>query len=159
MSLINGAQGTGTGHACLIMAYNPTEVRDAVLKVLDGKKLKEGTLVPWYRGFTGSIERNKETGQVAITGKLKVVNSTLIKITELPIGTYLDDYKEHLNKLEDAGFIKDYESRSNETAWDFNVIVPRSTTEHTEEELYKKFKLIARDTENLTLWSVGGVLK
>src|SRR5271167_818251 len=114
LSLINGAQGTGTGHACLIMAYNPIEVRDAILKLLDSKKLKAGTLTPWYKGFTGKIERNKETSQVVITGKLKVESSTLIKITELPIGTYLDDYKDHLNKLEEAGFIKDYESRSSE---------------------------------------------
>jgi|SRR5579859_4190502 len=159
MSLINGAQGTGTGHACLIMAYNPNQVRDAVLKVLDGGKLKPGKLVPWYKGFDGTIERNSETGQVVITGKLEVVNSTTIRITELPIGTYLDDYKAHLNKLEEAQFLKDHESRSTETEWDFNVIVPRSTSALGKEELYKKFKLIKRDTENFTLWNERGTLE
>ncbi len=159
MPLINGAQGTGTGHACLIMAYNPNQVRDAVLKVLDGKKLRNGQLTPWYNGFTGTIERNSETGQVVITGKLEVVSSTIIKITELPIGTYLDDYKAHLKKLEDAGFIKDFESRSNETTWDFTVVVPRSTSALDIEELYKRFKMIKRDTENFTLWNERGTLE
>ncbi len=159
LALINGAQGTGTGHACLIMAYNPNEVRDAVLRVLDGKKLKAGGLTPWYKGFTGKIERNQETGQVVITGKLQIVNSTTIQVSELPIGTYLDDYKAHLNKLEDAGFIKDFESRSSEDKWDFIITVPRSTTALDIDELYKKFRLISRDTENFTLWNQIGHLE
>lgn len=159
MVLVNGAQGTGTGHACLILSYSPTVIRDACLAVLSNKKLKAGTLTPWFNGFTGSVERNAETGQVIITGKLEVVNTTTIKITELPIGTYLDQYKDHLNKLEDAEFIKDYEDRSTEDGFDFTITVPRSTSALLEEELYKKFKLISRDTENFTVWNIDGTLQ
>lgn len=156
--LVNGAQGTGTGHACLIMAYNPLAVRDACLTVLRGKKLVAGTLTPWYRGFSGTIERNPVTGQVVVTGRLEIVNSTTIKITELPVGTFLDAYKTRLNKLEDAGFIKDYEDRSTEAAFDFLVNAPRTTTSLPLEELYKKFGLVSRDTENFTVWNTAGVL-
>jgi DNA topoisomerase-2 len=159
LSLINGAQGTGTGHACVIMAYSPKEIAAACLNVLAGKKLKAGSLTPWYNGFGGTVVRNPDTGQVVITGKLQVVNSTTIKVTELPIGMYLDQYKAHLNKMEDAELIKDYEDRSTEDGFDFTVTVPRSLTALSEEELYKKFKLISRDTENLTLWGIDGVLK
>jgi DNA topoisomerase-2 len=159
MVLVNGAQGTGTGHACLIMSYKPSEVRDACIKVLDGKKLKAGQLTPWFNGFKGTVERNPETGQVIITGKLEVVNSTTIKVTELPIGTYLDQYKARLNKLEDEEFIKDYEDRSTEDGFEFIISVPRSTTAFPIEELYKKFGLISRDTENFTLWDTDGILK
>ena len=159
MVLINGSQGTGTGHSNLIMSYNPNDVRDACLKVVMGKKLAMDTLKPWFKGFTGDIERVEETGQVIIAGRLEVKNSTLIKITELPIGFYLDQYKEHLNKLEDEGFIKDYHEQSTEDGFDFTVNVPRSTTELDEEDLYKKFKLLARDTENFTLWNENGVLE
>jgi DNA topoisomerase-2 len=170
MVLVNGAQGTGTGHACLILSYNPGQVRDACLQVLASKltsggrggvgmRLKPGTLVPWFNGFGGTVERNTETGQVVITGKLEVVNTTTIKITELPIGTYLDQYKDHLNKLEDSEFIKDYEDRSTESGFDFTITVPRSTTALSMEELYKKFKLISRDTENFTVWNINGVLQ
>ena len=159
MVLVNGAQGTGTGHACLIMSYEPGQVRDLCLSALAGKKLKTGGLTPWFNGFTGSIERNAETGQVVITGKLEVVNSTTIKVTELPIGTYLDQYKDRLNKLEDSGFIKDYEDRSTEEGFDFTITVPRSTTALSQEELYKKFGLISRDTENFTVWNIDGTLK
>lgn len=159
MMLVNGAQGTGTGHACLIMNYHPEQVRDACATLISGKKINHGALVPWYNGFTGTVERNTETGQVIITGKLEVVNSVTIKVTELPIGTFLDQYKEHLNKLEEAGVIKDFEDRSTEDGFEFLITCPRSTTVLSEDELYKKFKLISRDTENLTLWNENGVLE
>ena len=157
--LINGAQGTGTGHACFILNYNPNEVRDAVLAHLTGKKLKPNTLVPWFNGFKGTVDRNVETGQVIVTGKLEVVNSTLIKITELPVSVYLDQYKEHLRKLEDAGFIKDYEDHSSDDGFEFHVQVPRSTTSLDYETLLQKFKLISRDTENFTVWNEKGTLE
>jgi DNA topoisomerase-2 len=159
VSLINGAQGTGTGHACVILAYNPKEVAEACLTVLAGKKLNTYSLTPWYRGFSGTIERNPDSGQVVITGKLDVVNTTTIKVSELPVGMYLDQFKSHLNKMEDAELIKDYEDRSTEEAFDFTVTVPRATSALPTEELYKKFKLISRDTENFTLWGFDGVLK
>lgn len=159
MSLVNGAQGTGTGHACLIMNYHPEKVRDACLAILLGKKLKRDTLIPWYNGFTGDIKRVEETGQVVIRGKLEVVNTTTIKITELPVGVYLDQYKEFLTKLEDAGFIKDFEDRSTEEGFDFTVSAPRSTTVLDHEVLMQKFKLISRDTENFTLWNEHGTLE
>lgn len=159
ISLVNGSVGTGTGHASLIMSYNPTDLVDYCLQVLSGKKLISGSLTPWYQGFNGTVSRNAETNQVVITGKLEVVNSVTIKVTELPIGMYLDQYKDHLNKLEDAEFIKSWEDRSTEQAFDFTVIVPRSTSILPIEELYKKFKLIARDTENYTLWNTNGTLQ
>jgi DNA topoisomerase-2 len=160
MVLVNGSVGTGTGHASLILSYNPNEIRDACLKVLSGKKLKAGTLVPWYRGFSGKIDRNQETGQISISGNLEVINSTTIKITELPIGMYLDDFKSVLHKLEEQGIIKDYDiGKTDETRFDFTVQVPRSTTAMDTEELYKRFKLIARDTENYTLWNTQGHLQ
>lgn len=159
LMLINGAQGTGTGHASLIMNYNPIHIRDSILSVLAGKKLKPGTLVPWYRGYAGTVERNPDTGQVVIKGVLKVVNSTTIHISEIPVGTYLDPYREFLAKLEEAGFIKDFDDASTEEAFDFKITVPRSTSILDYETLLQKFKLISRDTENLTLWNEQGNLE
>ncbi len=118
-----------------------------------------GGLTPWFNGYTGSIERNAETGQIIITGRLEVVNSTTIKITEIPIGVYLDQFKARLNKLEDAEFIKDYENASTEDGFDFTVICPRSTTALPTDELYRKFGLVSRDTENFTVWDIDGTLK
>jgi DNA topoisomerase-2 len=159
MPLVNGASGTATGHACEIFSYHPEQVRDAVLKCLEGKKLKGGTLTPWFRGYHGTVARNKETGQVTTTGKLEIVNSTTIRITELPLGVYLDPYKDHLNKLEEEEFIKQYDDNSSEDTFSFEVMVPRATTALDMEVLLKKFKLVGRGTENFTLWNPAGVLQ
>lgn len=157
--LVNGAQGTGTGHATKIYSYHPEQLRDAVLKVLEAKKLKGGTLTPWFRGYHGTVERNKETGQVVTTGVLEVVNSTTIRITELALGVYLDSYKEVLNRLEEEEFIKQYDDTSSEDSFEFMITVPRSTSALDEEALYKKFKLVGRGTENFTLWNPEGTLQ
>lgn len=157
--LINGATGTGTGHSCEIKSYHPNQIRDYCVKILDGKKLKPNSLVPWFRGFHGEVERNPETGQIVTYGKLEVVNTTTILITELPISKFLDDYKEVLNKLEDDGFIKNYDDSSTEDSFRFTVSVPRTTSALSIDDLYAKFKLISRDTENLTLWTPEGTLK
>lgn len=153
--LINGGQGTGTGHACVILNYNPNDVKRAVVEAMDGKPITP--LIPWYQGFKGTIERNGL--QTIITGKLEVINTTTIQISELPVGTYLDSYKAVLDKLVDSGFIKDYEDGSTEEGFDFKVSCPRTTTVLSEEDLLQKFKLISRDTENFTVWNPDGVLQ
>lgn len=170
--LINGATGIGTGHSVEIKQYHPEQIRDACVKVLDGKKLESGKLVPWYRaldGYKGTVERNEE-GQVVTKGKLEVVNSTTIRITELPVGVFLDDYKSFLYELteprrnksgeivEDA-LVKKVADASTEESFDFTLTVPRTTTAMTEEQLYTKFKLISRKSENFTLWNASGVLQ
>lgn len=157
--LVNGAQGTGTGYASYIMCYNPNDIKNSILNVLDKKTLAAFSLDPWYNGFTGTITRDKISGQVTIRGRLEVVNTTIIHITELPVGVYLDQYKDHLTKLEDDGFIKDFEDRSTEDGFDFVVTCPRTTTSLPLEKLYEKFKLISRDTENYTLWNEKGTLE
>lgn len=157
--LVNGATGTGTGHACEIFSYNPNNIRDAVLSFIDGKKLTDGDLVPWFRGYHGAVSRNKETNQVTTVGNLKVLNSTTIQITELPIGVYLDSYKDVLNDLEEKEFIRQYDDNSSEEMFNFTISAPRSTTSLDHETLLKKFKLIGRGTENFTLWNSSGELQ
>ena len=165
ISLINGASGTGTGHACEIYSYHPEELRDAILSVLNArpnsrsKPLKDGALTPFFRGYHGTVTRVKETGQVVTTGKLEVVNSTLLKITELPLGVYLDSYRDFLHKLEEAEFIRGHDDKSSEDSFCFMVQVPRSTGILPMETLLTKFKLIGRGTENFTLWNPEGTLQ
>lgn len=157
--LINGATGIGTGHSTEIKSYHPNEIRDAVLDVLAGKELVDHSLTPYFNGYHGSVTKNPTTGQLSIRGKLEVINSTTILISELPVGVFLDTYKEHLNKLEEAEFIKDYVDGSREDSFEFTVTVPRTTTMLSEEELMMKFKLIARDNENFTMWNATGTLQ
>ena len=155
--LINGAEGMGTGFACKILGYNPEDIRRECLAALD-PKAKRTKLIPWYRGFSGTVEKNAE-GQAVFTGCLEVVNTTSIKITELPIGSYTKAYREVLNSLEEKGIIKDYSDDSKESFTLFTIKCPRETTTNSKEELLKLFKLVSRETENVTVWLDTGRLK
>jgi DNA topoisomerase-2 len=154
--LINGAKGMGTGFACTILNYDAEQVRQQCIAALDPKGKRE-KLIPFYKGFKGTI--TKDFDQTVFTGCLEVVNTTTIKISELPIGSYTKAYREVLNVLEEKAIIKGYEDDSKESFTLFTVKCPRETTNATQEELLKQFKLIAKETENVTVWLDNGRLK
>lgn len=154
--LLNGSEGTGTGFACNILNYNPLHLISACEEVLKHDKVKKD-LVPWYSGYTGTIEKNDT--QTIFTGKLEVRNTTTLVITELPIGSFTQKYRDVLNDLEDKGHVKSYVDDSAEEKTEFIVTCPRETLRKTEDELLKLFKLISRDTENFTVWLDNGKLK
>jgi len=157
--LLNGAEGMGTGHATHIFSYKPDDLKDAILKLIDGKKLSDHELTPWWSDFTGKVERDKSTGQIKVTGDFNVVNTTEIKVTELPVGVQSDKYEETLFKLEDQQKIKSFKNASDDLGFDFILKVPRTTTFMERDELLKLLKLEARDTENLTVWNPSGSIQ
>ena len=154
--LLNGSDGMGTGFACRILSYNPLELVAACEEVLKKGKLKED-LVPWYRGFTGTVEKNLQ--QTVFTGVYTIENTTTMKITELPIGSFTQKYREVLNDLEDKNIVKSYVDNSSEEKTEFIVTCPRDTLRKTHDEILKTFKLVSRDTENFTVWTETGRLK
>lgn len=163
--LVNGAEGMGTGHSTYILSYNPKDIKQALLKLLEGKTLKPNTLVPYWNGFNGTVQRDAETNQVIATGKFQLDEKrggATITVTELPIGIQSDAYETHLQKLEDRGLISGYDNRSDEAGgFDFVIQVPRGSKllDMSTEELAKQLKLISRETENLTVWNPDGVLQ
>lgn len=154
--LINGAKGMGTGFACTILNYDPEQIRQQCLAALDPKAQRQ-KLIPYYRGFKGTV--TKDFDQTVFTGCLEVVNTTTIKISELPIGSYTKAYREVLNALEEKGVIKSHDDDSKEHVTNFTIRCPRETTTMSKEELLKQFKLVAKETENVTVWLDNGRLK
>ena len=71
-----------------------------LLNLLNDKPLEE--IKPWYK-FTGEIlfKNINDTGNYIYQNKgiYKKINDTTIKITELPIGTWTDKYRDYLEKL------------------------------------------------------------
>lgn len=151
MILINGSSGIGTGFASKVLSYNPNDIKKDIISILKNKPRKP--LVPWFNKFIGTVGPGENENQWVITGDLEVVNTTTIKITELPIGTYLDDIKATLSKLKDQEFIKDYDDYSQEDGFNIEVTCFRTTTSLPIEELYSRFKLVSKESENLTLWN------
>ena len=112
MILVNGSKGIGTGFSTDIMSYNPNEIISYL-----SAKLKNTTydkeLLPYYEGFKGSVSKISDT-KYLIKGVYEKLDANTIRIIELPIGSWTDDYKRFLEGLLDnkkgkkKGFVKDF---------------------------------------------------
>lgn len=96
MLLVNGTTGIGTGYSSTIEPCNPRDIYDNIKRIIAGEKIK--SMRPWYRNFTGTIEKVAKNKYVA-RAKYEVVNDDTIKITDLPIGVWTENYKAFLNEL------------------------------------------------------------
>lgn len=93
--LINGAKGIGTGYSTKIEPCNPMDVILNLKRLLTNEPLLP--MVPWYRHFTGSIEKIDDNRYIS-KAAYKIVKNT-VHITDLPIGTWTDNYKAFLANL------------------------------------------------------------
>jgi DNA topoisomerase-2 len=153
--LINGATGVGTGFASTILNYNPDDIKQNILSILENRQPEE--LLPWYKGFRGTIR--KDESKFLVTGCYEIISPTKIHVTELPIGMFNDTYKKHLFKLQDDGFIKDFKNTSTEESFDFLITTTKPIDKLSHEEIIKKFKLESPMSQNLTLWDENGKIK
>ena len=121
MILVNGTKGIGTGFSTEILCYNPlTLINKLQLKIKDPAN-DDIVLEPYYEGFKGKIEKI-ENGRYLVRGIYEVLNTTTVKITELPIGYAIDDFKAHLEKLiSEKSHVKDYDDNSTDTVVDFTI--------------------------------------
>jgi DNA topoisomerase-2 len=103
MILVNGTKGIGTGFSTDIMCHNPLQIisyLEAKLKNKTELDFKSILVEPYYRGFKGKIypvDDNRK--KYIIKGLYEIIGKDKIKITELPIGTWTQDYKEFLESL------------------------------------------------------------
>jgi DNA topoisomerase-2 len=141
--LINGARGIGTGFSTDIPCFNPKDIRDRLLKLVENEDSEIEELTPWYKGFTGKIvkvENNKWTSH----GSYEVKSNKII-ITELPIGTWTEDYKMFLDRLETDEIIYSYKNNSTDTTVFFEISLSLENIIQwtNNREIEKKLKLIS----------------
>lgn len=112
MILVNGAKGIGSGYSTSIPQHNPKDIVNAIIQLIQGKSVN--TIKPWFNGFKGTIEMFGED-QYSNKGKYQIIDDTSILISEIPIGTSIENYKifleEHIiDKSNDnkKQFIKSY---------------------------------------------------
>ena len=113
--LINGACAIATGFSCSIPCYNPIDIIHVLETLMKNESIDGIELVPWYRNFKGKIEKSAQ-GKYVSRGLFHKVSATRIDVTELPIGFWTMDFKEHLESMMDKyPEIKSYESHYTET--------------------------------------------
>ncbi|KAN0050127.1 hypothetical protein ACTA71_003230 [Dictyostelium dimigraforme] len=151
MLLVNGGEGIGFGMATSIPLFSPIDIIDQLnLRLNNQIPLKK--LVPWYRGFKGTVSPG-EKQTYKTNGVIKLVGRNL-EITELPIGRWTTDYKEILNDLIDKDVIKSFQESNTENSVHFTILLNNNQLEEmedlTENELIKLFKLSTSIHFNLT---------
>jgi DNA topoisomerase-2 len=108
MVLVNGSVGIGTGWSSFIPCYDPTVLCDAIRGWLGSEKKIQITnedgsvlrfipeLVPWYHDHKGDITYDEKQRRYLSWG-ISERNGNKIHITELPVGTWTNSFKEKLN--------------------------------------------------------------
>ena len=114
MILVNGTKGIGTGFSTDIMPHNPVQIIAYIRAMLkDGDR---PVIEPYFKGFKGTIKNigggsgavtsNAASAKYLIKGTYEIADRK-VRITELPIGTWTDDYKAFLEKLMELPVEKD----------------------------------------------------
>ncbi|GMT21074.1 hypothetical protein PFISCL1PPCAC_12371, partial [Pristionchus fissidentatus] len=101
--LINGAEGIATGWSTTVRPRDPAKIMDTVRRRIEDDKSDLGEdVLPYYSGFTGSIERQDER-RIRCAGRIGVQVKTgksgrdsrlaTVIIDELPVGVWTNNYK------------------------------------------------------------------
>jgi len=174
MVLVNGAAGIGTGWSTDIEKYNPKDIIDCLKKVLKCKTTitkKMFAIKPYYQGFNGTIHASPN-GHLS-RGVYSVEKYDRVRITELPVGVWTDNFILHLEKLLDnkikvgkgkemkevsSPLIRNYTNNSTDDT--VNVVVQLNNTDPAKTDVNKLLGLEAlHATSNMHCFSEGKVVK
>ena len=185
MILVNGGIGIGTGYSTNIPQFNPEIIINIYLNIINtidndiGKILtiedidkcftiindidvKE--LVPYYLGFKGDIDKN-DKGNYYSKGIYKWINNTTIEITELPVGTWTENYKEYLEDLilnANNKYLKSFENHYTAKNVKFILKLNDGCKEELESKILTEFNLTSSKNlslNNMHLFSEKGCIK
>ena len=120
MILVNGSKGIGTGFSTDVMPHNPLQIIAYIRSMLTSAAVRP-VIEPYFKGFKGTIQNIAPappaiaasatpatsgappaiaaSAKYLIKGTYEIIADRKVRITELPIGTWTDDYKEFLEKL------------------------------------------------------------
>jgi DNA topoisomerase II len=109
--LVNGAQGVGTGYSTDIPSYNPLTLSNNMKYYIRQERQRKDQLndirtthantyvleelIPWYKNYTGDIKLlDNDRSRGVINGVCAKLDESTIEITDLPIGSWTQHYKE-----------------------------------------------------------------
>jgi hypothetical protein len=184
MILVNGGLGIGTGFSTNVPCYNPSDVIQLCLRMCQALDEAVGMiedtdalsraydtissvmlpeLQPWYLGFTGSIVPHKE-GSYISKGSYNWIDDQTVEVTELPVGTWTEDYKDFLTSMIAGGstVLKDFESHYTAKSVKFILKLYPNARVGVERNFETEFKLVSTknlSTNNLHLYGADGAIK
>ncbi|DAZ98641.1 TPA: hypothetical protein N0F65_000836 [Lagenidium giganteum] len=130
--LVNGSEGIGTGWSTNIPSFHPVEIIDNLLAMLDADIRGDGAdqatlqpMLPWFKGFRGEVRQLAEHS-FATRGRVDRVNATTVRLTELPVGRWIEDYKKVLWDLVAKKKLRSFAEHHSERDVRFDLTLSRS---------------------------------
>jgi len=127
MILVNGGKGIGTGFSTDVLCYSVDKLVDYLQCKLKCENTDNIVFTPYYRGFHGTCQES-DTKKYIIKGVYHKINDKKVRVTELPIGCWTDDFKLHIENLMEAdknkknkSIVKDYNDMSTDTSVDIEI--------------------------------------
>eukprot|EP00095_Tigriopus_kingsejongensis_P003419 maker-scaffold1323_size47899-snap-gene-0.11 protein:Tk03419 transcript:maker-scaffold1323_size47899-snap-gene-0.11-mRNA-1 annotation:"hypothetical protein DAPPUDRAFT_329527" len=165
MVLVNGADGIGTGWMTKIPNYNPREIVRNLLNMIDGAEPED--MKPWFKSFKGGIE-SIENQRYVVNGEIASISENKIEVTELPVRSWTQSYKEQvmepmLNGSEKIpAIIQDYKEYHTDVTVKFVVQMSADKLRQAELDkgLHQFFKLQTTiSTSSMVLFDAKGCLR
>lgn len=153
--LVNGSKGVSSGFAQNILARPVDSITQCINVFLESGDQKALELInkvkPYIGNFNGKVERDPENPQAfkwLFTANFQI-DKNEVTILDIPYGSDLRSYLQHLDKLDDDKKFKKYEDCSEGDNFKFVVTFDKKTA-LTKEQVIKLFKLQTSITENFT---------
>ena len=164
MVLVNGADGIGTGWMTRVPNFNPREIVDNLKRMIRGDDPFH--MKPWYKNFRGEIIEISPL-KSAVNGEISILSDTKVEVTELPVGTWTQAYKEGVIEPMVNGSDKipavltDYKEYHTDTTVKFVISMKPDTLMKFEEQgFHKVFKLQAViNLTSMVLFDKNGCLR
>ena len=146
--LLNGISGIAVGFATEIQPYNLKDIVENIRKKLENRENPDFKFMyPHFKGYEGDI--TYEDGKFIQYGIYEIVNTTTIKVTEVPTSLDREKYKKHLSGLVDKKLITSYTVNNIGQQWDVTIKLPRASEVFNDP--IKHLKLSSVLTENITV--------
>lgn len=158
--LLNGVEGIGTGWSSKIPNYKIEDLIEYIDNKISGKK-KCIELVPYYEKFDGEVFYDEVNDNCVTRGIITKVNDSNVKITELPISQWNNNYYKFLEKLVDNKIIKNYQKNCTDEKVNINIkMFKEILAPLNEDDLFDMFELESTiNMSNMHLFDVNGKIK
>ena len=170
MILVNGSDGIGTGWSTTIPCFNPKDIIKNIKLLLEDENNTIQPMQPWYRGFKGTIEQISlhEWRSRGVIEVRQASRETIVKVTELPVGTvaqvgkrWIQTFKEYLDILEQRDEILSYKNNSTDIDVNFEISFRKKDVSSWDDDIFMSklglFGLIK--TSNMHAFSSDGIIK
>lgn len=155
--LINGSSGIAVGFSSNILNRSPLDIISTCENLIKGKSISD--IKPSNNFFKGDYIQDVENHKKwIIRGKLDIVNTTTVKISELPPSMTYEKYENILDSLIESKSISSYDDNCKDSV-DYTIKFSREAlSQLTEDKLFKLLKLEETETEIFTTLDETGKL-